>query len=59
MDLDYSSSSSSSVAARLRCCSYSVRVTMSTLTYSFHSSCVSYHGVDFDFENCCEECAKH
>ena len=31
---------------------------MSTMTYAFHSSCVSCHSVDCDFENHCEECAN-
>ena len=47
---------SSSVAAKLRYCSCGKR--MSTLTYDFHSVCVSCRGIDCDFEHRCDECAN-
>ena len=56
MDSDHSSSSSSPAAAKLRYCS--CRKRMSTLTFDFHSSCISCHGIHCDFDNRCEECAN-
>ena len=56
MDSDHSSISSSSTAAKLRYCGCGKRV--GTLTYDFHSTCISCRGIYSGFDNRCEECAN-